>query len=394
MASITIRVVEALETGSAVWDAAVKGFGVRRQRGDPFYVLKYRIKGRQRFVTIGRHGSPWTPDTARREARRLLGQVAAGTDPAEKRAPAPTLRMAVPSYLSYAAVKEKPLKPRSLAEVRRHLQGPSWAPLAPRPLAEIDRLAVTARLRRIAEDRGPVAATHARFALSALFKWAIGEGHVSTNPVTGTNRTAAVSRDRVLTDNELAAVWNACGEDDYGRIVRLLLLTGQRRDEVGGMRWAELSPDGLWTIPSARTKNSREHLVPLPSGAVALLPERGSREFVFGDGPRRRGDPHRGFSGWSKSKAALDARSGVGNWRLHDLRRTAATLMADRLGVLPHIIEAVLNHSSGHRAGVAGVYNRASYTAEIARALDAWAGRVARIVDPQENVVVFARDRG
>jgi integrase len=180
--------------------------------------------------------------------------------------------------------------------------------------------------------RGPVASTHARFALSALFKWAIGEGLASVNPVTGTNRAAARSRDRVLTDAEIAAIWRACGDDDYGRIVRLLMLTGQRRDEVGGMRWAELSRQG-WTIPAARTKNSREHIVPLAAAALALLPPE-RREFVFGDGPRRRGDPHRGFSGWSKGKAGLDARSGVTDWRLHDLRRTAATLMADRLGVL------------------------------------------------------------
>jgi integrase len=384
MPSITVRAVAALEPGSAVWDNAVRGFGVRRQRGDPVYVLKYRIGGRQRFLTIGRHGSPWTPDTARREARRLLGLVAAGTDPSERAATAQTLRDAVGDYLSYAAAK---LKPRSLAEVRRHLQGPSWSPLAGRPLGEIDRAAVAARLRRIKDDRGPVASTHARFALSALFKWAIGAGLASANPVTGTNREAVRSRERVLADAELAAIWRACGDDDYGRIVRLLILTGQRRDEVGGMRWAELGPQG-WTIPAARTKNSREHLVPLPAAALALLPPE-RREFVFGDGPRRRGDPHRGFSGWSKGKAALDARSGVADWRLHDLRRTGATLMADRLGVLPHIIEAALNHVSGHRAGVAGVYNRAAYTAEVRRALEAWAGLVARIVDPQENVVAF-----
>jgi integrase len=388
LSNITVRTVASLEPGSQVWDTSVRGFGVRRQRGDPVYVLKYRIAGRQRFKTIGRHGSPWTPDTARREARRLLGLIASGKDPA---APAPertTFGDAGAAYLRYSEGK---MRPRAFAEVRRYLN--VWSPLAGHPLAEIDRTAVAARLRKLAEDRGPTSATHARSALSAMFNWAIGEGLASANPVAGTNRTPIRSRDRVLTDAEIAAIWRACGDDDYGRIVRLLILTGQRRDEVGGMRWAELGPQG-WTIPAARTKNSREHIVPLPAAAlVLLLPDRGSREFVFGDGPRRSGDPHRGFSGWSKGKAALDARIGIADWRLHDLRRTVATLMADRLGVLPHIIEAALNHVSGHRAGVAGIYNRAAYTAEVGRALDAWAGLLASIVQPQENVVAF-RERG
>jgi integrase len=220
----------------------------------------------------------------------------------------------------------------------------------------------------------------------------------TSSPVLGTNRPAEPkSRERVLTDSELAEIWATFGDDDYGRIVKLLMLTAQRRDEVGGMRWTELDTDkNVWTIPSTRTKNHREHTVPLTDAAIALIPlRREGREHVFGDGPRRKGDSHRGFSGWSKSKAALDARilaarqkaadAGVEaeplpDWRLHDLRRTAATVMADRLGVLPHIVEAVLNHVSGHRAGVAGVYNLARYEAEMRAALRTWADYVHGIV--------------
>jgi integrase len=232
-----------------------------------------------------------------------------------------------------------------------------------------------------------------------MFNWAIREGlDIAANPVLGTNRPAEPkSRERVLTDSELAEIWATFGDDDYGRIVKLLMLTAQRRDEVGGMRWTELDSDkNVWTIPSTRTKNHREHTVPLTDAAIALIPlRREGREHVFGDGPRRKGDSHRGFSGWSKSKAALDARilaarqkaadAGVEaeplpDWRLHDLRRTAATVMADRLGVLPHIVEAVLNHVSGHRAGVAGVYNLARYEAEKRAALRAWTDYVNGIV--------------
>jgi integrase len=209
--------------------------------------------------------------------------------------------------------------------------------------------------------------------------------------VAGTNRTAARSRDRVLTDLEIAAIWRACGDDDYGRIVRLLILTGQRRDEVGGMARSEIDLLARkWTIPGERTKNGRTHEVPLSNEAIAILEAgiaaAGERELLFGERPTTP------FSGWSKAKARLDRRVEAAPWTLHDLRRTTATRMAE-LGVLPHIIEAALNHVSGHRAGVAGIYNRASYTAEIARALDAWAGLVARIIDPRENVVTFARDR-
>jgi integrase len=232
-----------------------------------------------------------------------------------------------------------------------------------------------------------------------MFNWAIREGlDIPANPVLGTNRPAQPrSRERVLTDKELAEIWAALGDDDYGRIVKLLLLTAQRRGEVGGMRWNELDADiNVWTIPGTRTKNHREHTVPLTDVALALIPAcREGRDHVFGDGPRVRGDSHRGFSGWSKSKAALEARilaarqkaadaeheaESLPDWRLHDLRRTAATVMADRLGVFPHIVEAVLNHVSGHRAGVAGVYNLARYEAEMRAALRAWADHVNRIV--------------
>jgi integrase len=200
-----------------------------------------------------------------------------------------------------------------------------------------------------------------------MFNWAIRNGlEIAANPVAGTNRPAEPkSRSRVLSHAELRAIWAACNGDDYGRIIKLLMLLGQRRDEVGGMKWSEIKGD-LWTIPEARTKNRREHIVPLTPPALALLPEpRQGRDFVFGNGV--------GFSGWSKSKEALDAKAGIAEWRLHDLRRTMATVMADQLGVLPHVIEAVLNHVSGHKAGVAGIYNRATYSAEMRTALDRWA---------------------
>jgi integrase len=392
-ASITIRSVQALAPGESLWDGnhkeAVRGFGVRRQRDQATYVLKYRVFGRQRFFTIGPHGSPWTPEKARREAKRLLGLVADGKDPADGKAEAilqaaDTLRKITDQYL---AVAKKKQRRRTHSEVARYLLD-TWKPLHSVSVFKITRRHVAARVADIAEQRGAVSAARARTALSTMFNWAIREGlDIPGNPVVGTNRPEQPkSRDRVLSDTELAEIWRACGDDDYGRIVRLLILTAQRRDEVGGMRWPELdAAAGNWTLSGVRTKNHREHVLPLVRGALALLPPRqADRDCVFGHGPRREGDQHRGFSGWSKSKSALDARilatrkvvdvdaKPLAPWTLHDLRRTAATLMADQLGVLPHIVEAILNHVSGHRGGVAGIYNRARYEAEMRDALERW----------------------
>jgi integrase len=206
-------------------------------------------------------------------------------------------------------------------------------------------------------------------------------GLADSNPVVGTIRVGEeTSREHVISGHELAAIWKACRDDHHGQIIRLLILTAQRRDEVGDMRWSELDLDGaLWTIPRERTKNALTHEVPLSTTAVRLLrgiSRRDGREFVFGEGAG-------GFSGWSKAKAQLDARidgfgATVRPWRLHDLRRSAATRMAD-LGVLPHVIEAVLNHVSGHRAGVAGIYNRALYGAEKREAVERWAQHLLTI---------------
>ena len=280
VSSVTIRAVQALKPGETIWDAdhreAVRGFGVRRQRDQATYVLKYRVFGRQRFVTIGAHGAPWTPELARREAKRLLGLVANGKDPADEKAKArlqaaDTLRAVADQYLRNAKQR---LKPRTYSEIERYILV-SWKPLHAISVFQITRRHVSARIAHIASGHGTVSAARARTALSSMFNWAIREGlDIASNPVLGTNRPVQPgSRERVLTDTELSAIWWVSGDDDYGRIVRLLLLTAQRRDEVGSMQWPELDlSSGLWTLPGARTKNRREHLLPLVPAARALLP--------------------------------------------------------------------------------------------------------------------------
>ena len=221
-------------------------------------------------------------------------------------------------------------------------------------------------------------------ALSKMFSWALGNRKfkLKHNPCIGIARPPPPdARDRVLTAAELAAFWRAASAErqEFETILKLLLLLGQRLNEVAGMRRAELGDDlCMWTIPSERTKNGRVHAVPLPARARELLAAiPASADLVFttnGVVPVTLGD---------RAKDRLDARMKLSDpWRFHDLRRTCATGMAD-LGVQPHIIEAVLNHVSGHRAGVAGIYNRAAYAAEKREALERWAAHVERIVGGQ-----------
>jgi integrase len=230
--------------------------------------------------------------------------------------------------------------------------------------------------------------------LSAFFAWAMREGLTENNPVIGTSRPYdRGGRERVLSESELAQVWRAAGDDHYGTIVKLLILTGLRREEIGGLRWNEVDLAArLIQLPPRRTKNGRVHLVPLSDPAIALLravPRRADRELVFGLGSN-------GPSSYSKSKRALDQRlaqdgGSLPHWTVHDLRRSAATHMAE-LGIQPHIIEAILNHVSGHKAGVAGIYNRASYDREKRQALDRWAAHLMALVEGRaSNVVALTR---
>lgn len=389
------------KTELIVFDEALPGFGLRvRAGGKRTWIAQYRIGRKQRRVTLGSTNT-LAPDVARKAAKSALAKAQLGTDPQleknEARAKASTtLGAAADRYLDRS---KRRLKPRSYLEVERHLRQ-HWSPLKEIPLHSIRRAEVAARLGEIAIENGPYAANRARAALSALYSWALGEGLADINPVVGTHRpTEEVSRDRVLSDDELRSIWEHAGDGDFGNIIHLLMLTGQRREEVGGMLHSELNlKQALWSIGAERTKNGLLHDVPLSSRAVQILegrPVLESRDFVFGS---RKGP----FQGWSKAKAAFDARllkasrerhgpkAKVSPWRVHDLRRTAATRMAD-LGILPHVIEAVLNHASGHKSGVAGIYNRATYANEKRRALDLWGAHIEALVAGRDsNVVLLA----
>ena len=216
-----------------------------------------------------------------------------------------------------------------------------------------------------------------------------------SNFVAGIKLDAVASRERVLSDEELMAVWDATkGPGAYNAIVRMLILTGQRREEVVGMTWGEIAPDlSAWTIPSGRTKNGVAHIVPLPLPPQAIIKsthrtskDDGEPEFVF---PGRAG----AFNGFSKAKTTLDEDSGVADWRLHDLRRTMATGL-QKLGVRLEVTEAVLNHVSGSRAGIVGIYQRHEWADEKRAALNAWGEHIAAIVEGRtaaDNVTILRR---
>jgi len=269
----------------------------------------------------------------------------------------------------------------------------------------------------VRNNNGAVTGNRVRATLSAFFSWAMGEGLADTNPVIGTNRTEEKPRDRVLAPAELRAIWNALPDDHFGAIMKLLALPGQRAGEIAGLRWDEIKGKTI-ALPGERTKNHRPHTVPLSDAAAAIIaaqPRRAGTDgkpryliFGLGEGP---------FSGWSNAKEALDAAiaevegRALPHWTPHDLRRTMATYIggglppvqfeslpeADKsvakgLGVQPHVIESVLNHVSGFKAGVAGTYNRSTYEPEKRQALDLWADHLLAIVaGSQSNVTTLQR---
>jgi integrase len=317
--------------------------------------------------------------------------VRLGRDPASEKSDAvaraaETLGAVVQLYLRYQTAH---LRRRSYRELERHLLRYA-KPLHGLQLAKIDRRAVAARIADVASLSGAATANRVRASLSALFAWAMRQGLLDTNPVSGTHRAPEVSRTRKLSDAELKIIWDALGSDDYSTIIRLLILTGQRRDEIGSLCWSEVAADRI-ILPPERTKNARGHRIPIVPAVRAILDGRERNGvFVFG---RHVAKP---FTGWGFSKAALDRRIAAAGhqlegWRLHDLRRSLSTGMHEQLGIAPHIVEAVLNHVSGHKAGVAGVYNRSTYEREVRIALTRWADHVLAVVEGQEPKVVSLR---
>jgi integrase len=387
-----------------VFDDALPGFFIRKfESGKASYGVKFNVGAQQRRLTLGAVVPGVLAEMRKKAsdvlARARLGQDVVGAKLAAAGKRTITLGEVVPKYL---AAREGELRPRSYAETQRYLER-AWQPLHEHAIDAITRQNIVAVIDDLARDKGKVAADRARLALSGLYGWGIDRGYCDTNPTVSIKaRAQQSSRSRVLTEVELVAVWKACQDDDHGRIVRLLILTGQRRAEIGDLEWVEIDTDKRQIeLPEARTKNGRAHIVPLSDEVLAILSgverEEG-RDLVFGRGAG-------GFSGWSKAKGELDARISKARaqaahkaggkpmpaWTLHDLRRSFVTHISEHGFAQPHVIEAVVNHVSGHKGGVAGVYNRAAYAAEKRQALELWGAHFAALVEGRKSKVVPMR---
>jgi integrase len=332
-----------------------------------------------------RAASAITTAEARKRAGVLHAEVKLGRDPAGTKAASvarasETVGRVLPRFLSRQRSR---LRPRAYVEVERHLDLHAKK-LYSQPLDGVSRRDVAATLSALESALSGATVNRVRSSLSSFFSWCIKEGLIETNPASFTDRRIEVSRARVLSDHELAVIWRALGDNAYGAIVRLLLVTGARREEIGALRWSEVDlVQALIVLPPARTKAKRVHEICLSDAALAILrnrprlalPDGSLCDHVFGRGVR-------GFNDWQGSKADLDKR--IGNeikapWVLHDFRRALSTTMHERLRIAPHIVEAIIGHV-GHQRGTPGVYNRAAYREEKRSALQAWAAHLEKTV--------------
>lgn len=403
---ITKSAVDRATAASAqtfLWDTEEHGFGLRVTTGGVrSYVYQYRLGGREartRRYTIGKHGSPWTPETARKEARRLAHLVATGVDPidAERERRWQAADLAFSAYAEFFYENYLKLHWKRPDYPRAMLRSHAVPILGGKPLPEIRRSDIVRVLDAMA-DR-PAMAKLMHSTLRKLFRWAVSRGEIDRSPMDGAATVRAVpARDRVLADDELALAWLSAGDlgAPFDAFFRLLILTGQRRQEVAGMDWSELAHnEQIWVIPSERSKNGVPHEVPLSAPTVTIIdslaaggawPRKGLLFTTTGKTP---------ISGFAKLKRRLDAKmsehlakraleAGLDNaenltpWRTHDLRRTVATGL-QRLGIRFEVTEAILNHVSGSRSGIAGVYQRHNWKEEKRAALDAWAGHISHI---------------
>ncbi len=361
------------------WDVACRGFGLRAlASGRRSWIFQYRDEHkRTRRMALG-DVSAVSLNAARQAARRLAASVTQGANPSAQRKSkqtAPRVIDVIEAYLRNALARQRP---RSFHETQRHLRK-NAAPLHHDRAEAVRRADIASLLERVSQGSGCFAANRLRAALSSLWVWGMRAGLIDcdSNPVTFTLRHQEKTRERTLSDDELRAIWAATGGNgDYARIVRLCLLTGCRRQEIGGLVWAEILPDRL-TIGADRMKAGAAHEVPLTAAIQETLPDRpeGAVGAVFG----RTGT---GFSGWSKSKELLDkhlTRGGASmpRWTLHDLRRTFSTRLHDA-GAQPLVIEALLAHK---QPGVAGVYNRASFFDAKRSALSRWHEILQQVVE-------------
>ena len=376
-------------------DKVVPGLRVRVGAGGAkTFVLRKHVAGKYRNITLGRYSERLTLAAARKKARQLLSDFEFRADPAasipkiiRRSDQGYTIQRLLPDYLKSKAHL------RNLREVERVFKRHILPEFGDRAADRITRSEITRFIDRLAPG-APVMARNILAHFSSFYTWALPRlDHIPCNPCRDAGRPRAPKpRERVLSEKEIVALWQVLGEETgpFGPAIKLLLLTGQRRAEVFEADCEEFElKKGLWTIPASRAKNDKTHLVPLAPLSISLvkeLIERDLEEFEE-DSPKllpARGNPKSGPSGFSKAmrriRAKLEDKLGdpVPHWVLHDLRRTMATGL-QRLGVRLEVTEAVLNHISGSRAGIVGIYQRHDYFEEKKAALRAWEREILRL---------------
>ncbi|MET0101845.1 MAG: tyrosine-type recombinase/integrase [Sedimenticola sp.] len=402
---LTAAAVDKIKTEKAqedYWDTHLPQFGLRvTKNGTKTWIIFPRVlvqgEWKKKRFKLDRHPSLKLKE-ARARARDALAAAAEGSDPQAVIKQPIRKQKTEESAQSFSVVRDDFLKkyrtrkktrpkPRTLEEMGRTLKSDRLKDWEDRPLVEITKRDVLDVLDELISEGKEARANTYLVHIRMLMNWAADREII---PFAPTDRVkppgAEISRERVLEDDEIKAIWKATfttqGKECniFGPLVRILLLTGQRRSEVAGMSWTELDLDAKhWEIPGSRTKNKLPHIVPLSDLVVEIIKEQEKSQKETGKSPLVFTCTGKPFSGWSRSKERLDSRAKAAPWRLHDLRRTLVTHL-NEMGTLPHVVEAIVNHVSGTRGGVAGVYNRALYLEERQKALDEWADHVYSLV--------------
>ena len=344
--------------------------------GGKSFVFFYRVGGRLRRMTLGTYPALGLAEA--REAWRTARQdTQVGRDPASSR----HRETAAMDFQNVCEewLKRDQAKNRSCADVKRAIDKDVMPVWGHRQVSDLGRRDVLDLIDRIADRGSPVMARRIHTHVHRFFKWCVGRGIIELNPAAGLPKPgAATRRDRVLTDDEFLTVWRGAEKLGWphGNVVRLLLLTGARREEIGQLKWSEII-DGEIRLEGERTKNAQPHTIPLSPPALALIeqsPRIGDSGFIFTISGER------AAQGWGVAKKRLDDLAPIAPWRIHDLRRTAATGL-QKLGVSLQVVEAVLGHISGSRSGVVGIYQRHTYGDEKRGALKAWGQYVMALVE-------------
>jgi integrase len=383
-AVLSAKLVERLNPPSSgqleIFDSTLPGFGIRVSKGGrKAWVLLYRVHGHKRRLTLGSYPALSLSD-ARAAARKAMQAVQRGDDPAlekkHKKATQPaTFGELATEYIErYAKVRKRSWKNDEI-NLRLHIL-PKWQH---RQLDSIKRADVVALVELPEANGQPHLARQLLATVRKLFNWAVEKSLADSNPVAGVRVGAKVQdRSRTLTLEELRQIWTVWDQlgNPWNSYFKVLLLTAQRRSEVAHMRWDQIA-DGVWTIPAEANKSGRLHMVPLSAEVTAILDSlpRTTSPFIFpARSVRDRAGSEAPISGFSAAVRKVNAKLAQPiEWRIHDLRRTATSMMA-RLRFPPHVLSAVLNHApQATMKGVLSVYNRYEYLAEKREALEAWA---------------------